>query len=120
LVERCAAVAPLFHARLATLRELPAVGDVRGRGLLAGVEFVADPASRAPFPRAVRFAETFAAAALEAGLVVWPNVGQADGVNGDLAMLAPPFIVTEDEMDLIVQRFGLALRATVERIGAVA
>jgi adenosylmethionine-8-amino-7-oxononanoate aminotransferase len=120
LIERCAAVAPGFHARLAALRELPGVGDVRGRGLLAGVEFVADPATRAPFPRAAHFAETFAAAALEAGLVVWPNVGQADGVNGDLAMLAPPFIVTENEIDLIVQRFGVALRATVERIGAVA
>jgi adenosylmethionine-8-amino-7-oxononanoate aminotransferase len=120
LIERCAAVAPAFHARLAALRELPGVGDVRGRGLLAGVEFVADTATRAPFPRAAHFAETFAAAALEAGLVVWPNVGQADGVNGDIAMLAPPFIVTEDEIDLIVQRFGVALRATVERIGAVA
>jgi adenosylmethionine-8-amino-7-oxononanoate aminotransferase len=120
LIERCAAVAPGFHARLAVLRELPGVGDVRGRGLLAGVEFVADAATRAPFPRAAHFAETFAAAALEAGLVVWPNVGQADGVNGDIAMLAPPFIVTEDEIDLIVQRFGVALRATLERIGAVA
>ena len=120
LIERCAAIAPEFHARLAALRDLPAVGDVRGRGLLAGVEFVADPATRAPFPRSARFAEAFAAAALEAGLVVWPNVGQADGVNGDLAMLAPPFVVTHDEIDLIVHRFGEALRATVERIGAVA
>jgi adenosylmethionine-8-amino-7-oxononanoate aminotransferase len=81
---------------------------------------VADPATRAPFPRAARFAERFAAAALEAGLVVWPNVGHADGINGDLAMLAPPFIVSHDEIDLIVHRFGEALRATVERIGAVA
>jgi adenosylmethionine-8-amino-7-oxononanoate aminotransferase len=120
LIERCAAIAPAFHERLAALRELPQVGDVRGRGLLAGIEFVADPATRAPFPRAVRFAETFAAAALEAGLVVWPNVGQADGTEGDLAMLAPPFIVTHDEMDLIVERFAEALRATVERIGVVA
>ena len=120
LIERCAAIAPAFHERLSELRELPCVGDVRGRGLLAGVEFVADPATRAPFPRAARFAERFAAAALEAGLVVWPNVGQADGINGDLAMLAPPFIVSHDEIDLIVRRFGEALRATVERIGAVA
>jgi adenosylmethionine-8-amino-7-oxononanoate aminotransferase len=120
LIERCAAVAPVFHARLEALRELPGVGDVRGRGLLAGVEFVADPTTRAPFPRSARFAETFAESALEAGLVVWPNVGQADGVNGDLAMLAPPFVVSHEEIDLIVQRFGEALRATVERIGAVA
>jgi adenosylmethionine-8-amino-7-oxononanoate aminotransferase len=120
LIERCAAMAPAFHARLEALRGLPGVGDVRGRGLLAGIEFVADPATRAPFPRLARFAETFAEAALEAGLVVWPNVGQADGVNGDLAMLAPPFVVSHEEIDLIVQRFGEALRATVERIGAVA
>ena len=120
LIERCAAVGPAFHARLQALRELPGVGDVRGRGLLAGVEFVADTATRAPFPRSARFAETFAEAALDAGLVVWPNVGQADGTNGDLAMLAPPFVVSHEEIDLIVQRFGEALRATVERIGAVA
>jgi adenosylmethionine-8-amino-7-oxononanoate aminotransferase len=120
LIERCAALAPVFHARLQTLRELPCVGDVRGRGLLAGIEFVADTGTRAPFPRSARFAETFAEAALEAGLVVWPNVGQADGTNGDLAMLAPPFVVSHEEIDLIVQRFGEALRATVERIGAVA
>lgn len=120
LIERCAAIAPAFHERLSALRELPCVGDVRGRGLLAGIEFVVDPATRAPFPRAARFAETFAGAALEAGLVVWPNTGQADGVNGDLAMLAPPFSVSHEEIDLIVQRFGAALRATLERIGAVA
>jgi adenosylmethionine-8-amino-7-oxononanoate aminotransferase len=120
LIERCAAMGPVFHERLAALRELPCVGDVRGRGLLAGVEFVADPASRAPFPRSARFAESFAAAALEAGLVVWPNVGQADGTHGDLAMLAPPFIVSPEEIDLIVERFGQALRATVDRIGAIA
>jgi adenosylmethionine-8-amino-7-oxononanoate aminotransferase len=120
LIERCAAMGPTFHQRLAGLRGLPCVGDIRGRGLLAGVEFVADLGTRAPFPRAARFAEAFASAALDVGLVVWPNVGQADGINGDLALLAPPFIVTDDEIDLIVQRFGEALRATVERIGAVA
>ncbi len=120
LIERCAAIAPAFHERLAALRDLPGVGDVRGRGLLAGIEFVSEPTTRTPFPRAARFAESFAEAALEHGLVVWPNVGQADGVNGDLAMLAPPYIVTHEEIDLIVQRFGAALRATVERIGAMA
>jgi adenosylmethionine-8-amino-7-oxononanoate aminotransferase len=120
LIERCAAIAPAFHQRLDGLRELPGVGDVRGRGLLAGIEFVADPVTRAPFPRSARFAETFAEAALDEGLVVWPNVGQADGANGDLAMLAPPFVVTHEELELIVQRFGAALRATMERTGVVA
>lgn len=114
LVERCARIAPVFHDKLQRLRELPAVGDVRGRGLLAGVEFVADKETRAPFPRPAKFAERFTAAAQQAGLIVWPNVGHADGVNGDLAMLAPPFVVSEEEIDGIVDRFTRALRTIID------
>jgi adenosylmethionine-8-amino-7-oxononanoate aminotransferase len=113
LVARCAGMAPAFHAALEPLRDLPHVGDVRGRGLLAGIEFVADKASRVPFPRSVRFAERFAEAALNAGLVVWPNAGQADGINGDLVMLAPPFIITESEIAMMADRLRTALAATV-------
>jgi len=114
LVERCARMGRVLHERLAPLAGLPHVGDVRGRGLLAGIEFVEDKATRAPFPRAARFAETFADAALDAGLTVWPNVGHADGTNGDLATVAPPFIVTEQEIDEIVRRFAEALEATLQ------
>jgi hypothetical protein len=109
LVERCARMGRVLHERLAPLAQLPHVGDVRGRGLLAGIEFVEDKASRAPFPRAARFAESFAEAALDAGLTVWPNVGHADGTSGDLAMIAPPFIVTEEEIGEIVRRLAEAL-----------
>ena len=108
LVERCATVGATLQRRLATLAELPHVGDVRGRGLLAGIEFVEDKHTRAPFPRAARFAEAFTEAAQEAGLIVWPNVGHADGVNGDLVVVAPPFVITETEIDEIVKRFTTA------------
>lgn len=118
LVERCAAIGPVFHRKLAALSSLPHVGDVRGRGLLAGVEFVEDKETRAPFPRTMHFAESFAAAALEAGLIVWPNVGQANGMDGDLVMLAPPFVIEEDEIDEIVTRFGVAMEMTVRQMGA--
>jgi adenosylmethionine-8-amino-7-oxononanoate aminotransferase len=118
LVERSARLGRVLHERLGALRDLPLVGDIRGRGLLAGVEFVADTATREPLPRAAAFAETFTAAALEAGLVVWPNVGHADGTRGDLAMLAPPFVVTEEEIDEMLELFARALRAAVERVGA--
>ena len=91
------------------LRSHPVVGDVRGRGLLAGIEFVSDTATQEPFPRAEKLAERFAQAAFDAGLVVWPNTGHANGVDGDLVMLAPPFIVTEAEIDEIVTRFQVAL-----------
>ncbi len=61
LIERCAAMGAVLHRRLQSLRALPCVGDVRGRGLLAGIEFVEDKATRRPFPPAARFAESFAA-----------------------------------------------------------
>jgi adenosylmethionine-8-amino-7-oxononanoate aminotransferase len=118
LIERCGALGPVLHRRLAGLRGLPLVGDVRGRGLLAGIEFVADPDTREPLPREAAFAETFTQAALDAGLVVWPNVGHADGRNGDLVMLAPPFIVTEDQIDEMVELMARALRVAADRAGA--
>src|SRR5437879_4443138 len=85
LVERCAQMGRVLHERLRLLADLPHVGDVRGRGLLAGIEFVEDKGSRAPFPRSEKFAERFADAALAAGITGWPNVGHADGRSGDAA-----------------------------------
>jgi hypothetical protein len=112
LIERCCRLGNVFHQKLQALREFPAVGDIRGNGLLAGVEFVADRATKDAFPRSIQFAERFARMALDEGLTVWPNVGHADGTNGDLAMLAPPFIITEGELDEIVARFARALERT--------
>jgi adenosylmethionine-8-amino-7-oxononanoate aminotransferase len=112
LLPRVAAMGTLLHERLTALLNHAHVGDVRGRGLLAGVEFVSDTATRQPFPRAEKIAEKFAQAAFEAGLVVWPNTGHANGVDGDLAMIAPPFIVSESEIDEIVRRFQRALSDT--------
>ena len=66
----------------------------------------------APLPRGLKFAETFTEQALQAGLVVWPNVGHVDGTNGDLVMLAPPFTITAAEIDEIVTRFRVALERT--------
>ncbi|HEV8355542.1 MAG TPA: aspartate aminotransferase family protein [Gemmatimonadales bacterium] len=113
LVARCARMGEVLHRKLAALRCLPHVGDIRGRGLLAGIEFVVDVESRAPFPRESRFAERFTRAAERAGLMVWPNTGHADGTNGDLVVLAPPFIITEAEIDEIVTRFQAALENVV-------
>ena len=109
LVERCAAMGPVLQRQLGRLRELPHVGDVRGRGLLAGVELVEDKDTRAPFAREARVAERLTAAALDLGLVVWPNVGHADGTRGDLVMVAPPFIITEEEITIIADRLQAAI-----------
>ena len=116
LIERAAATGEILQRRLASLLDLPGVGDVRGIGMLAGVEFVADKKSKHPYPRALRMAETFVEEAQQAGLVVWPNVGHADGDNGDLVMIAPPFIITEGEIDTLVALFKKALEKTLERL----
>jgi adenosylmethionine-8-amino-7-oxononanoate aminotransferase len=116
LIERCAQTGAVLHTRLQQLRSLPYVGDVRGKGLLAGIEFVEDKNTRAAFPRAVGFAETFAAAALELGLMVWANSGQLDDGTGDLAMLAPPFIISDEQIEEMVTLLSRALQHTVDQV----
>jgi len=113
LVARAAVMGDALHARLAPLIDLPGVGDVRGKGLLAGVELVADKHTKAPYPRSARVAERLVGNALERGLVLWSNVGHADGERGDLVMVAPPFVISHDELDQLVGRLADAITATV-------
>ncbi len=104
LVTASAAKGEVLGEKLsAALGELPCVGDVRGIGLLWGVEFVADRATKAPFPPAAHFARRVADAAFDKGLIVYPVAGCADGVAGDLVLIAPPFIITEAQMDEVVR-----------------
>lgn len=118
LIERCAAMGPMLQEKLRELLGLPCVGDVRGRGLLAGVEFVEDKSTRRPFPASLHFADVFAAAALELGLTVWPNAGHLGDGSGDLAMLAPPFVIEEQQIDEMVTLFGQAVERTLAHLGA--
>jgi adenosylmethionine-8-amino-7-oxononanoate aminotransferase len=118
LVATAAKTGAALQQKLKTLAELPFVGDVRGIGMLAAVEFVADKKTKKAFARSVAFAETFAESARDCGLVVWPNVGQADGQDGDLVMIAPPFTISEAEIDELVARFSAALKKAVDRTHA--
>jgi hypothetical protein len=100
LVTASAAKGKVLGEKLrAALGDLASVGDVRGIGLLWGVEFVADRATKAPFPPSARFARRVADAAFDNGLIVYAGTGCADGVNGDLVLVAPPFVITEAQMD---------------------
>jgi adenosylmethionine-8-amino-7-oxononanoate aminotransferase len=99
LVDRSRVMGEKALARLHALRAHPHVGDVRGRGLMIGVELVADKAARRPFPRAEKRAEALGAEAFRRGLVTYPGGGGASGADGDMVMLAPPFVVTEAELE---------------------
>jgi adenosylmethionine-8-amino-7-oxononanoate aminotransferase len=75
------------------------VGSVQGIGHMAGVEFVMDKTSKVPFPIAKKFAQKFVQHAQDHGLILWPNYGQADGINGDLVILGPSLEMTHSEAD---------------------
>ena len=102
LVEACATKGEHLRSLLGTrLAEHPHVGEVRGRGLLVGIELVADRETRAPFPRAARVAEATLTAARDRGVLLYSGTGTADGVDGDVLLLGPPFVVTDAELDTI-------------------
>jgi adenosylmethionine-8-amino-7-oxononanoate aminotransferase len=83
---------------LETLLDLESVGDVRGIGLLRGVEFVADKESKAPFNPEKNFAGKVAAAASNLGLLVYPIQGCVDGTSGDHVLIAPPAVITREQI----------------------
>ena len=89
----------------------PFVGDVRGRGLLQGVELVADRGSKEPFDPELKLHARVKREAMARGLMVYPTGGTVDGVSGDHVLLAPPFIVDAAVVDTIVERLGDAIDA---------
>ncbi len=91
----------------------PAVGEIRGRGLMVGIELVSDRASRDPFPRAARITESVVAAARDRGVLLYSGTGNANGVDGDTILLGPPFIVTDPEMEQIAAVLAESIDAAV-------
>lgn len=79
------------------------VGDVRGKGLMQGVELVRDKITKEPFPGALGIAEKLTVTLMKHGVVVYPGSGQADGENGDQFLLAPPLIITKDQADELTE-----------------
>ena len=92
----------------------PAVGDIRGRGLFWGLEFVTDRATKKPFAPEQKLHATIKAEAMARGLMCYPMGGTLDGREGDHLLLAPPFIVTDAELEAIVTRLGQAIDASLD------
>lgn len=101
--------------RLEELKTLPFVGDVRGKGLMTAIEFVKDQKTKEPFPRAERFTEKVIDQAFENGLVLYPGTGFVDGINGDMAMVGPPLIIEEAQIDEIIE----ILKKTFSKISEI-
>jgi adenosylmethionine-8-amino-7-oxononanoate aminotransferase len=113
LAEHAEELAPVLASTLDGLREFPFVGDVRSIGFMAGIEFVADRETRAPFPAAAKVAVRVREASLRNGIVTYPGTGMADGKSGDIISLYPPLTFTLDD----IADMGDRLRATFADVG---
>lgn len=82
----------------------PYIGDIRGRGMFIGLEIVQDRTTKTPFDPALKLAAKLKKQAFENGLICYPMPGTRDGVHGDHILLAPPFIISDDEMAELVDK----------------
>ncbi len=117
LVERSQKMGDELLARLrAALADHPHVGDIRGRGLFVGVEFVADRATKAPFEPELAFHRILGEIAFGKGLIIYPMGGTIDGRRGDHVLIAPPFVITKAQIGRVVEILAKAVDGTVERL----
>ena len=91
----------------------PHIGDIRGRGLFLGLEFVQDREQKTPFDPHMSINRKIKAAAFEAGLICYPMGGTIDGKSGDHLLLAPPFILDDTHIDEIIIKLSTAFAATL-------
>jgi len=110
LMEGVAQKGSLLEKGLRNLAENePMIGDIRGRGLMWGMEFVKDHSTREPFDPHQSLAKTVMLRAMERGLIIYPVVGLADGQRGDGALICPPLVINEDEIDTLLHMLAETL-----------
>jgi len=93
------------------------IGDIRGRGLFRGIELVVDRSTKEPFDPALKLHAKIKSEAMARGLICYPGGGTVDGTRGDHVLLAPPFIISENEVDELVDKLGGAVDAALAGAG---
>ena len=112
LVDRARDVGAKVQGDLAAaLDGVSIVGDVRGAGMMIGIELVADRDTKEPFPRNAQVTERVLEAARSNELLLYSSTGHVDGTSGDLIMLGPPFVLTDDDATTLVERTSAAIRS---------
>lgn len=110
IAENAAKQGAYIKGRLAEMaKELPVIGDVRGEGLLVGVEFVADPATKRPFPAEAGFNAKLEHAGMKLGLALYPGGYSVNETSGDHRIISPPLNITSTECQLLMDLFQQAL-----------
>ncbi|MDR9451396.1 MAG: aminotransferase class III-fold pyridoxal phosphate-dependent enzyme, partial [Acidimicrobiia bacterium] len=117
LVEASAARGARLIAGLrGRLTHSPIVGDIRGLGLLIGIEFVRDRETLEPFERSFRVTEQVLSAAKEIGLLLYPSTGFVDGTRGDAVLFGPPLVISDEEVELAADRAARAVEQVAARL----
>ncbi|MCL2923925.1 MAG: aminotransferase class III-fold pyridoxal phosphate-dependent enzyme [Trichodesmium sp. MAG_R04] len=120
LIERCGTMGKYLKTQLQKLRERePLIGNVRGEGLLVGLEFVQNQDTHKPFPRSLHITETIMKTGLENGLILRGRFGTGTGLDGDHILISPPFIITESECDELVSKLELTLKQVKQSLNLV-
>ena len=114
LVERSAKMGDYLREKLETLKSHPSVGDIRGKGLMQGIEFVKDKETKDVIDPALMFWIQLAQVGLQNGIFLETSSGCNRGQGGDLLMFGPPFIITEEQIDEMIEVFEKVLE-TVEK-----
>ena len=110
LVERSARLGEYLHKRAREkLFHHPSVGDIRGKGLLMGIELVKNQETKEPFEPAIMASVQIHRIAKEKGCMIYPTAGVIQGVRGDQFLVAPPYIITEEEIDTALDMLDEAI-----------
>jgi adenosylmethionine-8-amino-7-oxononanoate aminotransferase len=111
----------LLGQKLAQLMEaLPIIGNVRGRGLMWGMELVRDRATKQTFDPKDNLNSRIVRTAQEKGLLVYPVSGCADGLRGDGVLICPPLITTAEEIEFLIDALGASLAEMSREMGVPA
>ncbi|MDH4276556.1 MAG: aspartate aminotransferase family protein [Acidimicrobiia bacterium] len=114
LIERAATMGRVLEDHLRErFGDHPNVGDIRGRGMFWGLEFVADRDTKEPFAPEAQVAARLKDVAQANGLLCYPSAGTADGARGDHVIIAPPYIITESEIELACDLLARSLDETL-------
>ncbi|MDK9712451.1 aspartate aminotransferase family protein [Acidaminobacter sp.] len=115
-VENCALQGDDLLRKMETLYKYPIVGDVRGKGLMLGIEFVRDQKTKTPFEASAKINAIVTAHCLEEGIVPYPGSGSADGVRGDHIQITPPINISKEETSELFEALEAAIKKTCDEV----
>lgn len=118
-IDNCANQGDYLMKKLEGLYDYPIIGEIRGKGLMIGIEFVKEKETKEPFDLSDNIKGKITNNCLEEGLVPYPGGGSVDGSRGDHILLAPPINITKEEVDLLYEKLENAVRKTSEALQGV-